>query len=141
MIELVLDANIAIDWFVISAPGEAYSAHLARYIETGAIQFHVPLNFEPEVAGQLVTHHRHKPKIYTKQWLSDALAALDSLPIMQHALGINFQTSGALAASYRLTVYDLQYFHLARVMGCPIASRDKGIISACKHWNVSHWTQ
>lgn len=30
--------------------------------------------------------------------------------------------------------------HLARTMELPLATRDPGLISACKRWNVLHWT-
>ncbi len=46
---------------------------------------------------------------------------------------------GDLATAYGLTVYDVPYFHLARMIGVPIASRDRGIIAACKAWGVPHW--
>lgn len=139
MSALVLDANVAVDWFIPSGPGEAYSAGLVELALRGQVAFHVPLNFEVEVTGQLVRHHRSKPKLYPVRWLKDSLAALDSLPIAQHALGLNFQVLGDLAMSYRLTSYDVQYFHLARMLELPIASRDRGIVSACGTWNVLHW--
>ena len=34
---------------------------------------------------------------------------------------------------------DVPYFHLAREMAVPIATRDKAIIAACRAWNVAHW--
>lgn len=139
MIDIVLDANVAIDWFVNTEQGTAYSARLAKLIGEEEITFHVPLSFEPEVCGQLVRHHRHKPELHSKAWLSGALRMLDYMPIKQHALGVNFTVTGELAESYRLSVYDVQYFHLARILEHPIASRDRGIISACKAWHVTHW--
>ena len=34
---------------------------------------------------------------------------------------------------------DVPYFHLAREMAVPIATRDKAVIAACRAWNVEHW--
>ena len=73
-------------------------------------------------------------------WLQDALNVLDVLRIDIVGQGTNFNLLGKLAVSYALTPYDVAYFHLARMMELPIASRDRGIIAACKNWNVLHWT-
>ena len=140
MIHLVLDASTAIDWFVLSDEGEAYARRLARLAASGQVSFSVPLHFDIEVAGHLVKKHRRLPRQFDSAWLQDALSVLDVLRIDIVGQGINFNMLGKLAASYALTPYDVPYFHLARMMGVPIASRDCGIIAACKNWNVLHWT-
>ena len=139
MIELVLDANVALDWFLPSEAGAAYSQPLALAASKGNVRFHVPLHFDVEVCGQLVKSHRRKPEPYSKKWLDTALETLDILPMDTHAIGVNFKLLGDLAGAYGLTVYDVPYFHLARMLELPIASRDRGIISACKAWHVVHW--
>lgn len=137
--DFVVDACVAVDWFIHSEPGNAYSIPFLRQLEGQEFALHVPLTFESEVAHQLVTAHRREPKHYSKEWVKECAKAMDALPIVQHALGVNFEVSCDLANSYRLTVYDLQYFQLARLLELPMASRDKGIISACQHWHVELW--
>jgi len=61
------------------------------------------------------------------------------LPINVTAQGFNFSLLGELAKAYGLSVYDTPYLHLARNLDLPIATRDKGLIEACKRWNVLHW--
>lgn len=139
MIDIVLDANVALDWFIVSQPGLAYSTHLAELSTRQAIRFHVPVHFDVEVCGQLLRHHRRKVNQFNKEWLELSLDALETQTIDTHAMGIRFKPMAQLALAYGLTVYDVPYFHLARILDIPIASRDKGIIAACRNWNVSLW--
>jgi predicted nucleic acid-binding protein len=139
VIDLVLDANVAIDWFLTSPPGEAYSRPLIGLARQSKVRLHVPLHFDVEVCGQLVKRHRRHPQEFGRPWLDSCLGILDNSPIEIHAIGMNFRLLGDLATAYRLTVYDVPYFHLARMMGIPVASRDRGIIAACKAWGVPHW--
>jgi predicted nucleic acid-binding protein len=139
VIDIVLDANVALDWFIVSEPGLAYSAHLAELSTREAVRFHVPVHFDVEVCGQLVRHHRRKASPFSKEWLELSLNTLETQTIDTHAIGLRFKPMAQLALTYGLTVYDVPYFHLARMLEIPIASRDKGIIAACKNWDVIHW--
>lgn len=139
MRQIVLDANTAIDWFIPTPEGEAYSNHLIPLINSGDIGFAVPLHFDIEVAAHLVKKNRRFPEQYTANWLNTTLEMLDALPIDIVAQGINFSLLGELATSYNLTPYDVPYFQLARMLEIPIATRDRGIISACKNWHVLRW--
>lgn len=139
MSRVVLDANTAIDWFVVTPEGEAYSRHLEKLIVSTQIRFLVPLHFDVEIVGHLVKKHRRFPNVYGADWLSSSLDVLNVLPIDIVGQGINFRAMGDLAKAYGLTPYDVPYFHLARMMEVPIASRDRGIISACTAWHVKRW--
>jgi len=136
---IVLDANVAIDWFLESNVGNAYSVPAAMLAESGKLRFCVPEHFHIEVARILVIRARSGKDVRGEKWLEAALVALDSSPIDSYAQGINFELLGKLSKAYDLDVPDVPYFHLARMMELPIASRDKKIITACKHWNVLHW--
>lgn len=135
----MLDATAAIDWFVISEEGESYSRHLEPLISSGEVRFVVPLHFDVEVVGHLVKKHRKLPALFPAAWLDTSLDILDALPIDITAVGMNFKLLGDLAKTFNLAPYDVPYFQLARVMGIPIVSRDRGVISACKQWNVPRW--
>lgn len=139
MTALVIDANTVIDWFVISEEGEAYSRHLEPVINSGDCRLIVPLHFEIEVAAHLVKKHRQDKKQYTQEWLDTSLHILDVLPFEITAIGMDFRLLGKLSQSFNLSVYDTPYLQLARMMELPMATRDKGLISACKQWNVLRW--
>ena len=136
---VVLDANAALDWFIPSEVGDAYSQPLAVIAGETGTRFRVPLHFDIEVARILVNRHKRDPQQFSAKWLAEALHVLDILPIDSVAPGINFKLLGELSKAYNLAVPDVPYFHLARMMEIPIASRDRGIVSACKAWHVQHW--
>ncbi len=140
MATIVLDANVAADWFLQSVEGEAYSRQLDPLTEVGTITFRVPIHFDIEVARVLRKYHMREPKSYSHEWLAQSLYVLDVTPIEFIAQGLNFQLLGDLSITYELDVSDVPYRHLVRTMGLPIATRDKKIISACKVWNVEHWS-
>ena len=60
--------------------------------------------------------------------------------ISTHVIGLSFKELTDVAIAYNLSGYDTAYFHLARVLELPIASRDRGILSACKQWDVLRWS-
>lgn len=103
------------------------------------VRFVVPLHFDVEVTGHLVKKCRQFPAQFTQQWLSTSLEILDALPIDITAQGINFELLGKLSMAYNLTPYDVPYFHLARMLAVPIATRDRGVIAACENWHVERW--
>ncbi len=139
MNRIVLDANVAIDWFCPSKEGAAYSLPLEALSADGAVKFLVPLHFDVEVARILRKQHINRPTVFTLEWLRAALQLLDMMDIESIAQGVNFTLLGELAQSYNLDVPDVPYLHLARMLELPIASRDRGIVSACKAWHVQHW--
>lgn len=140
MSDLVIDACVAIDWFIPSEPGEIYSVPLVEMAYSGKVRVHVPVNFSVEVCGQLLRHHRRSPETYTANWLSHSVKALDAMRISTHVIGLSFKELTDVANAYNLSAYDTAYFHLARLLELPIATRDRGILSACKQWDVLRWS-
>ncbi len=140
MSKLVVDANTVIDWFHTSEEGEAYSRYLEPLITEGGTQLVVPLHFDIEVCAHLVKKNRQQPNVFSDAWLATSLNVLDALPFEIAAIGTNFNLLGNLAKAFNPSVYDTPYLHLARTMELPLATRDPGLISACKRWNVLHWT-
>ena len=137
---IVLDANVAVDWFYPSDEGDAYSLQLRNLASQDEVEFKTPLHFDVEVARTLRLHYKHNPRRFTRQWFELSLEVLDTMPIQSIAQGVNFAMLGALSRSFNLDVPDVPYLYLALTMDLPIATRDRGIISACKVWNVEHWT-
>jgi predicted nucleic acid-binding protein len=136
---VVLDANSAIDWFIVTEEGEAYSRHLEPLIYAGDIRLVVPLHFDVEVSAYLVRKQRQNKRKFTESWLTTCLDVLDVLPIEITAIGVNFRLLGDLSKAFNLSVYDTPYLQLARNMELPLVTRDRGLISACKQWNVLRW--
>lgn len=136
---VVVDANVAIDWFIVTPEGESYSRHLEKLLEQTNINFVVPLHFDVEVGGQLLKKTKARPDLYSRSWLNATMGVLDIMPFEITALGMNFDLLGKLSSTYNLSAYDVPYFHLARTLELPLATRDRGLIAACKAWHVPRW--
>jgi predicted nucleic acid-binding protein len=108
-------------------------------VEGGNVELVVPLHFDLETMGFLVKCHRSKNLEFNATWLKSAARMLDILPIQVTAIGINHALLCDLALAFNVSVYDTPYLQLARMLDIPLATRDKGLISACKQWNVQHW--
>ena len=104
MSNIVLDANVAIDWFLESNVGNAYSLPAAMLAESGKLRFCVPEHFHIKVARILVIRARTGKDVRGEKWLEAALMALDSSPIDSYAQGINFELLGKLSKAYDLDV-------------------------------------
>ena len=137
---VVLDANVALDWFLESDVGDIYSLALEDLAEQGKTRFYVPEHFQIEVSRILIIRGRKGKTPRGEKWLGSALLSLDAAPIDTYAQGINFDSMGKLSKAYGLDAPDVPYFHLAREMAVPIATPDKAIIDACRAWNVERWT-
>lgn len=136
---VVLDANVALDWFLESDVGDIYSLALEVLAEQGKVRFYVPEHFQIEVSRILIIRGRQGKTPRGEKWFGSALLSLDVAPIDTYAQGINCDLMGKLSKAYGLDAPDVPYFHLAREMAVPIATRDKAIIAACRAWNVEHW--
>ena len=136
---VVLDANVALDWFLESDVGDIYSLALEALAEQGKVRFCVPEHFQIEVSRILIIRGRKGKTPLGEKWLESAPLSLDAAPIDTYAQGINFDLMGKLSKAYGLDAPDVPYFHLAREMAVPIATRDRAIIAACRTWNVEHW--
>ena len=139
MNRVVLDANVALDWFLESDVGDIYSLALEVLAEQGKVRFYVPEHFQIEVSRILIIRGRQGKTPRGEKWFGSALLSLDVAPIDTYAQGINCDLMGKLSKAYGLDPPDVPYFHLAREMAVPIATRDKAIIAACRAWNVEHW--
>jgi predicted nucleic acid-binding protein len=65
-----------------------------------------------------------------------ALDDLDALIVNEHHDPYSAGHLAALAQRYMLAGYDTVYFDLARRLGVPLASLDRGQRSACGHHGV-----
>ena len=142
MINIVLDANVAIDWYLPTAVGDAYSLPLKELAAASEVRFVVPEHFIYEVSRILVMRALHGDSLNPpkgSQWLQETMLSLEQAPIDHYVVGLNYVLLSQLAKTWNLSAPDVPYFHLARETDCAIATRDKAIIKACNLWNVHHW--
>jgi predicted nucleic acid-binding protein len=125
-VPIVLDASVAIDWF-LPEPNEVSEIALHKVVKEGAV---VPALWRWEVqdvlrrlnlAGRL---HRSVDLIR---------AELRELPIaVDDELTALFGNEGAVAARYSLKVYDAAYLELALRLHTSLATNDAALSAAAK---------
>lgn len=134
----VLDASLAIEWFLpgINEANQRHAAAVLNYlIETDA-ECLVPFVWHAEVAAVLLKNHRAKREGCDKAWLEGAMLTVKSLNIVTHHQAAGMPEIVRMGLAYHLQGYDALYFDLAKVNEIPIATFDRGILTACKRFNV-----
>ena len=127
MSDLVLDASLALQWFLEDEADRKYSlAVLASLSEKRAL---VPLLWFYEVGNGLLMAYRRK-RISLDQ-IDGFLTRLKALPI-DAAQETPFEILEllALARSHDLTNYDAAYLGLARKFNLPLATNDSDLRKA-----------
>src|SRR5471030_1913465 len=123
---IVIDANVAIDWFITSQSKIAEKA-LDVVAVQGAI---VPPLWRWEV--QDVLRRLNLAGKLTKS-VEFIRTELRELPItVDDELTSLFGNEASVAASYALTIYDAAYLELAVRLHVPLATTDKALAAAAK---------
>ena len=127
MSDLVLDASLALQWFLVDEADREYSLSvLSSLSEKQAV---VPLLWFYEVGNGLLMAYRRK-RIAQDQ-IDGFLARLRKLPI-EAATQTPFEVLDlpALAQTHNLTNYDAAYLSLALRLRLPLATSDAALSRA-----------
>ncbi len=127
MSDLVLDASLALRWFLEDETDRKYSLEiLASFAEKRAI---VPILWFYEVGNGLLMAHRRK-RISVDQ-IDGFLTRLKTLPIeAAQQAGADVLELPLLARRYGLTNYDAAYLAVAIRTGLPLATADANLRQA-----------
>jgi len=122
--DLVLDASLALQWFLVDEADREYSLSvLSSLSEKQAV---VPLLWFYEVGNGLLMAYRRK-RIAQDQ-IDGFLTRLKNLPIQAAAQEpIEVFDLPALAQTHSLTNYDAAYLSLALRLGLPLATTDAAL--------------
>lgn len=135
--EFVLDADVAIAWFIPGSPEQRdYAGWVARHIETTGASCVVPALWHFEV-GAVLIRARRAPQIRFSE--AKLRAAMDRLRRLSPETRLSTQTAAEVierARACNLQGYDVAYFDLARDLELPIATLDGGIRTACRRFGV-----
>jgi predicted nucleic acid-binding protein len=125
-VPIVLDANVAVDWFLPNMNDVASTA-LDLVVAEGAV---VPALWRWEV--QDVLRRLHLAGKLT-QPVDFIRAELRELPIaVDDELTSLFGDEAAVSARFNISVYDAAYLELAIRLHAPIATNDRGLATAVK---------
>jgi predicted nucleic acid-binding protein len=134
MTRFVLDASVALSWF-IDRPTAPYATRVRRLLVEGGAAA-VPAVWQREVANGFVTAERRGMLTPT-----DTAELLDSLDIVLRSVQIS-QDSASVgriirnSRQYGLTAYDAAYLDLARELHLPIATLDRQLAEAARQASV-----
>ena len=129
---IVIDANIAVDWF-LADPGRAAEVALDATAKEGAI---VPPLWRWEVQDVL---RRLQLAGRLSKSIDFIRGELRALPItIDNGLTGLFGDESNIAVQYNLTVYDAAYLELALRLRVPLATSDKALASAAKAAKILH---
>jgi len=119
----VIDASVAVKWFLDEAHTRAALALQSDFIE-GRLTLRVPSLFPYEVLNALTFSRRFRgPE------LIEAARDLDRSDMVTVPLfGAYFEQTVALSLRKRITIYDASYVALAAALKCPLFTADDTLL-------------
>lgn len=129
MVDLVVDAGVAIKWYV----PEVHEAEAKRFLDP-AYKLHVPELFFPEFGSIVWKKARllRVPEI-TEAEGRDIVDLLLGVSLTIHPMAPLLGSAYDIAVGPgRLTVYDCSYLALARSLGCRLVTADRAFYDALK---------
>lgn len=124
MTGFVLDASLALQWFLEDETNREYSLKVLAGLSQAPAT--APALWFYEVGNALVTACRRKR--ITPQQVDAFLSRLSKLPIEAAAVGsLNMFELPAFALKYNLTNYDAAYLYVAVRLELPLATSDNAL--------------
>lgn len=137
MADLVIDTNVALSLYLNQdEPSKAYSKRVFNAIIEQGLVLHVPPHFDIEFGAVSLKHLRNPNSGFSKLDFQIAIDDFETLEIHVDNLLINFVDVVNVGLTYNLSGYDANFFHVAKTLGCPIATHDRAIIGACQRFGV-----
>lgn len=134
MSDLVLDASLALQWFLEDEANRGYSLKILSSLSSRRAV--VPALWFYEVGNGLLMAHRRKR--ITVDQIQGYLARLKGLPIAVSPIHVNQAADLPLMAlKYGLTNYDAAYLDLALRLSIPLATLDTDLIRAASAAGVA----
>lgn len=130
MLELIVDASVALKWFPIK--GEIFveeSREVWKAIQLGEIKAYTPLFLLVEVANVLARKKRVEAIVFNSILKKLANSKIVFVDLKKDDL----RKLGSLVNKYGLTAYDAQYLLLARQLNCKLISYDEELLK------ISDW--
>ena len=135
MNRFVLDASVALSWFV-DVPVHSYAVAIRDRIRAGARGI-VPQLWQLEFANGLIVAERRK--LLNVETANEAVEGVERLMRSEVTVELEFPRIGEVLAgarAYQLTAYDAAYLELAQREVVPLATLDKSLAAAAKKAGV-----
>lgn len=132
MTRFVLDCSISASWFLLDESNAAAEVVLERLAGGEAI---VPALWTAEMVNVLLV--AEKRSRLSPSDVARALEVVINLPILVEPADITTMKScHSIAKEYSLSSYDACYLEIAMRLGLPLASLDRGLITAARKSGV-----
>lgn len=127
----VIDASVAVKWFLDEAHTRAALALQSDFIE-GRLTLRVPSLFPYEVLNALTFSRR-----FRNPELIEAARDLDRTDMVTVPLfGAYFEQTVAVSLQERITIYDASYVALAAALECPLFTADDTLLELGRKGDV-----
>ena len=134
MSDFVLDASVVLAAHLPATPAQkSYALSVLSLIRAGAVPA-VPGLWAMEVGSVLINVRRQR--LINQAQQDAALDAIDLMVYDVHHMPYTVPGLVHTAKTYMLQGYDAVYFDLAKRLGIPLASLDRGHKSACRAHGV-----
>lgn len=133
----VLDASVALAWVLSDEDASIvdYARAVLEALRAGKASAVVPDVWHAEVAGVLA--RRLRAGALSTQAFNEALQLFEHLQFDAHRQAYTLRAILELALRYRLQPIDALYLQLSRELELPIATVDRGLLSAAKAHGVA----
>lgn len=132
---LVLDSSFALELVLPThASWQADALRIFEHASSGALEIVIPMIFFAEIAAVLTRKVRSRAIAHDEA--EAFLIDIQQLPI---ALDVSIVSAGGLyvyARQWQCGAYDAIYLELAQRMALPIATRDRGMLTAARAASV-----
>lgn len=137
MSNIVVDTNVFLSLLLQQKPEHvAYANSVIKSVLDDDLNICVPLHFDTELGATLIRAQRNKANGISEADLEEMVLNVLSVEIQTHGFLNNFYDVIQAARYYGLTGYDAPFFHVAKMLNCPIATQDRAIITACQRFGV-----
>jgi predicted nucleic acid-binding protein len=130
MIEVVVDASVAVKWLVREDKTDE-----ARRLLDPANRLHAPDLFPVEVINSIARRVRRKE--LSRRDAVDRIRVFNAIPVSLHGYHVALPVATSLALSYGPALYDCIYLALAAQMGLPYVTADERFINGMRKSRLS----
>ena len=125
----VLDASMAVSWFIPAEANAVAEAALDAVVQGGAL---APALWPLEVANTLVMAERRRRMTEAQRFLALATLADLDITVEPQEVARVWSLVVDLAQAHQMTVYDATYLELALRRSLPLATTDLALVRAAK---------
>lgn len=128
MRQMVIDASVAVKWFLPAEEGEKQAFAILEEYAGGSLTIIIPSLFSYEVANALLVAARRNR--ITEETYRRAVGSLFELALNTQPLELYWEEALKMAADYQRSIYDAAYLALAASKNVKLVTGDRRLFNA-----------